>query len=299
MIAFFNDYSGFTFFTDDDPTHGLVTYVPQSQSGDIAFVQSDGTAIMAVDDTTTLGQGQPRRSVRIQSKASYSSGLFIADIFAMPHGCATWPAFWMVGPNWPSGGEIDIIEGVNTNTQNQMTLHTSDGCTLDTSLSRRDEYSASGNGTVKRAAAFASSVLGTQCASSTSNNNGCAFLDPSDQSYGHGFNDIAGGVFATLLDDSGVKIWRFSRGSVPADITSQSPDPTTWGTPEAFWSSSTCSTQSHFSDMQLVFDITLCGDWAGAAFSGAGCGGSCTASVADPSNFSLAKWKVNYVAVYQ
>ena len=37
---------------------------------------------------------------------------------------------WMVGPNWPGNGEIDIIEGVNDNAQNQMTLHTSPGCTV-------------------------------------------------------------------------------------------------------------------------------------------------------------------------
>ena len=23
-------------------------------------------------------------------------------------GCGTWPAFWLVGPNWPNGGEIDV-----------------------------------------------------------------------------------------------------------------------------------------------------------------------------------------------
>lgn len=37
----------------------------------------------------------------------------------------------MVGPNWPSSGEIDIIEGVNDAAQNQMTLHTSPGCTVN------------------------------------------------------------------------------------------------------------------------------------------------------------------------
>jgi hypothetical protein len=45
------------------------------------------------------------------SKKSYGQGLFIFDIAKAPHGCAVWPAAWMVGPSWPIGGEIDIIEG--------------------------------------------------------------------------------------------------------------------------------------------------------------------------------------------
>ena len=46
----------------------------------------------------------------------YSSGLFIADFAAMSHSCAVWPAYWSVGDQWPSSGEIDVIEGVNLNT---------------------------------------------------------------------------------------------------------------------------------------------------------------------------------------
>ena len=38
-------------------------------------------------------------------------------------GCATWPAFWTVaGQNWPQKGKIDIVKGVNKQTNNQMTL---------------------------------------------------------------------------------------------------------------------------------------------------------------------------------
>jgi hypothetical protein len=42
-------------------------------------------------------------------------------------------AFWTNGPNWPNGGEIDILEGVNDYTNNQATVHTSAGCTLASS----------------------------------------------------------------------------------------------------------------------------------------------------------------------
>lgn len=38
---------------------------------------------------------------------------------------------WTLGDNWPYNGEIDIIEGVNLNTQNAMALHTSDGCSIN------------------------------------------------------------------------------------------------------------------------------------------------------------------------
>ena len=52
-----------------------------------------------------------RKSVRITTQFTYTGGLVIMDAAHMPQGCGTWPAFWSNGPNWPSGGEIDIVEG--------------------------------------------------------------------------------------------------------------------------------------------------------------------------------------------
>lgn len=53
-----------------------------------------------------------RDSNRISSKKAFDESVVIIDLEHMPHGCATWPAFWSLsqeGP-WPAGGEIDIIE---------------------------------------------------------------------------------------------------------------------------------------------------------------------------------------------
>ena len=103
----------------------------------------------------------------------------------MPYGCATWPAFWTVGANWPYGGEIDIVEGVNNGGNNQMTLHTAPGC----SISQTSD--------------FAGTVLQDSCDAFLNYNTGCGVEDPSSKSYGKTFNSNGGGVFATLWDDDG------------------------------------------------------------------------------------------------
>jgi hypothetical protein len=82
-----------------------------------------------------------------------------------------------------------------------------------------------------------------------------------------------------------LRLDRFPRSSIPSDITSQAPDPTKWGKPTAAFTTNTCDTNKYFSQHSMIFDITLCGDWAGSAFGGSGCGGSCSAAVKDPKNF--------------
>ncbi|KDR80687.1 hypothetical protein GALMADRAFT_241074 [Galerina marginata CBS 339.88] len=275
------------FFTDADPTHGLVNFQTRQNAikKNLAFVQDDGTTVLAVDDVSTLPVGTPRDSIRISSKKTYTGGLFIADFFSMPHGCSVWPAYWSVGPNWPAGGEIDVLEGVNNQATNQYTLHTSEGCEISQAFAEKS--------------VAVSNLLNPQCASSGSDNRGCAFLDTDTATFGHEFNIVAGGVFAHLWDNSGIKIWRFSRPNIPADIDAKNPDPSTWGPPAANFPNTSCDIASHFFDHALVLDTTLCGDFAGSAYGSSGCPGTCEQAVADPANFKLAKWRVNYIAVYQ
>lgn len=101
-------FDGFSFFTDADPTHGFVQYVDKSTAQSAGLISTQGgKVIMRADNTTVSANG--RRSVRITSNDAYSnSALVLLDLEHMPVGCGTWPAFWMVGPNWPNSGEIDV-----------------------------------------------------------------------------------------------------------------------------------------------------------------------------------------------
>ncbi|KAM5536636.1 hypothetical protein V8D89_009731 [Ganoderma adspersum] len=278
-----NFFDGWDFFTDSDPTHGLVNYVSGSAAKKLAYVQSDDTVVIAVDDSDGIAVGGKRNSIRISTKKAYERGLFIADIFAMPHGCGVWPAYWSLGSSkdWPNAGEIDIIEGVNTNTENQITLHSGSGCVLD------------------KTAKAVSHILGTSCESSNGNNAGCAYQQTGNTSYGHGFNLQAGGVFAHTLEADGISVWYFDRDAIPSDIQSKKPDPASWGTPTAFFPNTQCDILSHFLAQNLIFDITVCGDWAGPAYASSGCPKTCNDAVADPSNFDVAQWKISSVRVYQ
>jgi len=276
-----NFFDEWDFFTGSDPTHGYVNYVDSGTAWNAGLVStSSSSATIKVDDYTWLAQGQPRNSVRISSQNSYSGGLFILDIDAMPYGCGLWPAWWTVGPNWPNAGEIDIIEAVNGATTNQMTLHTDPGCTQSSTE------------------AISGLVLSTDCDANIDSNSGCGITDPDTTSSGAGLAQAGGGVFAMLWDGSGVQIWHFARANVPDDINNGNPTPGDWGEPKAQWSSGTCNPDEYLVSHSIVFDTTICGDWAGSAYASAGCPGTCETQVMDPNNFQTASWEINYVAVY-
>jgi len=73
-----------------------------------------------------------------------------------------------------------------------------------------------------------------------------------------------------LWDDSGISIWFFDRENIPSDITASAPVPEGWGIPTAFWPASTCNPFQFFQNHGVIFDTTLCGDWAGSVWTATG-----------------------------
>jgi hypothetical protein len=80
--------NGFDFFTKSDPTNGFVTYLDKGAAGTKELIKMKGAdQYIGVDYKTTLTRSGPGRdSVRIESKQSYTQGLFIVDIKHMPGG---------------------------------------------------------------------------------------------------------------------------------------------------------------------------------------------------------------------
>lgn len=72
-------------------------------------------------------------------------------------------------------------------------------------------------------------------------------------SFGTGFNNGGGGIYALLLDTTGIRVWFLPRNKITSDITSGKPNPSLWGTPQAdFRSSSSCNVGKTFKDLTIV-----------------------------------------------
>ncbi len=77
------------YLQDTDPNHGFVDYQTEANArGSLGLISVNqyGQAFMGVDHATNLvgASVRGRPAVRVQSKKTYSGGLFIADIQHMP-----------------------------------------------------------------------------------------------------------------------------------------------------------------------------------------------------------------------
>lgn len=292
---FFND---FEWFTDKDPTNGLVNFQSQSnaKAQNLSFVDGDGHFVMAVSTVPVALEG--RNSVRITSKNSYSDGVYVLNVTHVPTGCATWPAFWTVTENiksWPIGGEIDLLENANDQyPDNLASIHTQSSCTIPNTIS--DE-----TGSVKY----------TNCSAYVPSNPGCRVqMDgTSTPTWGKALNRAGGGVIAMERSfgttGNGIRMWFFPNNapnSLPADLKSGSStvNPDAWPKPNANFPIASC--YNDFGPHKIIFDITLCGDWAGNTYNESGCNKqypACSYQVGyNGSSFNQSYWEVESLRLF-
>lgn len=169
--------------------------------------------------------------------------------------------------------------GVNLNTHNQATLHTSSNCQMPSDSLRQPQ-----TGCVHRFLYLTEkknrnskiicvrTTASTNCDASVNYNSGCGVTfddpEPSSSSYGDSFNKYGGGWYVMYRGSDSVKVWFYPRDDegVPEVIRQPGqcgepilPD-STWGDPDANFpfSSQDCDYDQHFNAHQMVFDLTLC-----------------------------------------
>ncbi|KAJ7698146.1 glycoside hydrolase family 16 protein [Mycena rosella] len=284
-------YNAFNFEAISDPTHGRVNYVDQAtaQSTNLTFASAN-TFILRADATTVISDSSSvgRNSVRIKSNNAYTTHVAVFDIVHMPQGCGTWPAVWETNEaTWPSGGEVDILEGVNDQATDQVTLHTAPGCSMPASRTQ--------TGT----------SLQLDCDTSVNGNSGCGVNVGQAPSFGPTFNADGGGWYAVERTSTFISVWFWSRNAadVPADVKAGSASVNTdsWGTPVANFPNTSCNIPQFFDAHNIIINLTFCGDWAGiqSIYASGGCPSTCNSYVhSNPAAFADAYFQFNAINVY-
>lgn len=294
----------FTTFPHDDPTHGDVIYDRKKWQNDgmIKLQNREGLYLYVKgrEDTVRFD------SFRLTSKAFYNlkeetpKMLFVFK-GQLPSGKGIWPAWWLNGStqekwtykdssdtatdsgldhysgkghfydtpsavnstDWPSSGELDIIENINGQKLIYNTLHT---CPQMCDSEWNDD----------------GKIINCANAKAGDPNSGCS---------GEAYEiDSPQGTFACLWEKDRIKFYywtadedvRYEGGPLSAD-----PNPDLWSgknlknkvqlletdnscnnASHGDWQCKSCEGSNHclFRNMKMIFNITLCGSWAGNLF---------------------------------
>ncbi|KAJ6602233.1 glycoside hydrolase family 16 protein [Mycena sp. CBHHK59/15] len=224
--SFFNDWNFYGHF--DNLTNGTrCTFVTESvaSSSKLAYVDSTtNRAIIKVDNTSTVVFNDKRNTVRISSKDLFSVGSIW--IADMYHV----PYGCSVWPAfWSQAPDWPTGGEIDTFEHWNMELHNQMTLHTDPGCNQVSPLQTS------------TIVNSTDCSHLDNSNAGCGVMDPAADSYGAAFAAAQGGVFVTEFAESGISVWFFDRSSIPKSISGNAS-----------------------SAQNLIFDITLCGDAAGA-----------------------------------
>mmetsp|Transcript_4503 Transcript_4503/g.8148 ORF Transcript_4503/g.8148 Transcript_4503/m.8148 type:complete len:479 (+) Transcript_4503:91-1527(+) len=348
----FFDFYEFSDGPDSLGSAGYNTYVSKQKAQDLGLIQvvqeqgenqQDGETETYVVIKSQPGKGPRdsygnrfRDSVRLEGKRRFDRGLIVLDVQHMPAGCGVWPAFWTTDEAvWPNHGEIDIVEGINSQDVVKTALHTSEDCDMyahvprwewsgewDTATGIPDTYTGQPNTNVQVEADNCWVMAPHQWA-----NQGCVAVAQENGTIGTSMNKIGGGAYVLEWDPTNgyIKSWVFKNGNLPKNLIASMnsadnqnndvvPDPTTWGLPYAYFrigEGSGCSAD-HFLNHHIVINLAFCGTVAGNRFA-RDCPAlyqqynvkndsvlTCNAYIdSNPEALSEAYWKIRGVYFYQ
>lgn len=185
------------------------------------------------------------------------------------------------------------MEGVHTNIENGISMHTKPGCEI--------------SGSDQKA-----TLQTTNCDVRLNGNSGCGSkLKQQDipNNFGKNLNDVGGGVYVTEWTSSYVKHWFFPRSAIPQSISDGAPDISSFGQPTVNQQGPGCTIDSFFTNMSIIINTAFCGDWAGNVYSqypecpqepSKSSWDACVDFVGNnPSAFTEAYWQINSIRVYQ
>jgi hypothetical protein len=280
--------NAFSIMNVDEPTHGNVNYVNQAQALGEGLIRTEGNkVILSVGKKVVQTQnGLGRNSVRLHSKKRYNGGVFVFDADHIPEGLSVWPAFWLVGSNWPCNGEIDVVEYVNSidnQSHNSFTLHTSNSCIQDgvPGISNGGTCGASRGG-----GCIPCGQKGGTCSYT-----GCGVAQQGSTG-GFGFNRNPGLYITEWIMDGEIRIWFLTKDQA-SSLLKQTVDTSKFPKPLVTFKSCPGS----FKDLIMVLNITLCGDWAGNTFPGGL--NACKAYLSKENDMNNAYFSINSIKVYE
>jgi len=287
IVKLVSGQSEYNAATDENSDASALSTTESSEWGDGIPAPEEETYVYIGTAATEEG---PRDSIRLEGLQRFNRGLFIMDLKKMPAGCGIWPAFWLTDEhNWPINGEIDIIEGINYQSEAKTAMHTTNQCTMS-------------HETIGHATGWWDTVIGvpnaqtglpdmtmryaTDCYVYDAHqwlNQGCVAVDLEDGTMGQPLNEKGGGVFALEWDpiNKHIRSWAFTPHSkVPSNLRDAlltagnepdkrvAPNTQEWGLPYAYFAigEGTDCAASHFKNMRIVLNTALCGSVAGVRF---------------------------------
>jgi len=259
-------FDHFTFVEVDD-VHGAHQFTNRSEA-------QEQETIVVNDDHVELkfgglrqpsfdGEAMKRYGVNIHTNKAWDPAtgfLAVMHYKNIPYGCGVWPSFWAMNSDrvWPGGGELDIMEFASYS-PNKVTFHIAGQCELD--QQKVAECAPMGKNTESSVDCETNYFI---------NKLGC--MPDQRQPDGEFFSKNPG-VIAAEWTSKHIIVYHIPEDSIPEDLKSEKPETSGWKKWILAYLPLKPDCKSAVGPQELVLNMQLCGDWAGATFGSHQCGG--------------------------